>query len=73
MVHDTYDDVQRSGKYYGGDTAYSFNTESLPYEAETTYDGAEATDPSYNGIEKSIYDPVLNTGCPQCGSLRYNR
>lgn len=28
---------------------------------------------TYNGVARTIYDPILAQGCPQCGTLRYNK
>jgi len=70
----TYDDVDFTGlEYYGGDTDILYDDDRFSYNSEITYDGARASDPSYDGIEKTIYDPVVTTGCPQCGTLRYNK
>ena len=38
----------------------------------TEYDTGE-TAKTYDAIDKTIYDPIVKSGCPQCGTLLYNK
>ena len=57
--------------HYGARDGWGINytkTGSRAYDdADVKYDGTEA----YDG--KSIYDPVVTGGCPQCGTYMYNK
>ena len=66
----TYDDVERTGLTYGGDTAITYNEEDV-YDNPNEYDGGTGT--NYNGVEKTIYDPIVHSGCSQCGTMRYDK
>jgi len=50
--------------------------DSEEYDAELYYDsydsGKKDGSLSYDSV-KLIYDPIVHTGCPQCGTLRYNK
>jgi len=72
----TYDNLELNHglERYGGDTAIAYDMPQEEYDSDQgTYDGSQPSDPSYDGITRTTYDPVLNTGCPQCGTLRYNK
>jgi hypothetical protein len=57
--------------YAGGSESY--NTPIEYSKADCTYStGRDASkDVNYSGIEKTIYDPIVKQGCPQCGCLLY--
>ena len=48
-----------------------YNDASTHYVGQEEYDGGTGT--TYDGIDRTIYDPVVKSGCPQCGTLRYNK
>ena len=72
------------GKTYNEPTVNYDEGSSIGYEGSETYDqeiinsedlhydGGTNT-LNYDGIEKSIYDPVVTSGCPSCGTLLYNK
>lgn len=66
----TYNDVERTGLIYGGKTALSYEEQDV-YNNPSLYDGG--TGLNYNGVEKTIYDPIVHAGCKQCGTLRYDK
>lgn len=59
-----------SNETYGGDTDQAYNDGSI-YDPDTTYDAG--TGKNYDCVDRTIYDPIVHTGCPQCGTLRYDK
>ena len=48
--------------------------EIIPYDkADADYDSGQTADSqiNYNGVARTIYDPVVTNGCPNCGTLLY--
>lgn len=69
VVYKTYN--ESSVNYAGGSESYNhtitYNKDDCTYST-----GRNATkDLNYNGIEKTIYDPIQTQGCPNCGCLLY--
>ena len=68
-VYKTYD--EKTENYQCGSEDYD---SIIPYNKEdSAYDAGRdnSNDLGYDGIEKTIYDPVQKQGCPQCGTLLY--
>jgi len=62
------------------DATVNYEQGSEGYDTTITYDkadvsydtGADTTSHlGYDGIDKTIYDPIQTSGCPQCGTLLY--
>jgi len=65
---------------YDQDITYEPGTEA--YDTDIIYDRNDANYDTganssgyitYDGVAKTIYDPIVTSGCPQCGTLRYNK
>jgi len=68
----TYDQVDQN--YQDGAAGYTEpNTEydKNSYSYDTGLD--DSSQINYDGIAKTIYDPVQTGGCSQCGTLLYNK
>ena len=68
-VSKTYD--EKTENYQCGSEDYDT---IIPYNKEnSTYDSGrdDSNDLGYDGIERTIYDPIQKQGCPKCGTLLY--
>ena len=65
IVTATYD----SSEAYQPATA-EYNYDNV-YEDSDLYDGGSGI--GYDGVIRTIYDPVVTGGCPQCGTFLYNK
>jgi hypothetical protein len=66
IVTATYDS---SDLDYNPDTVV-YNYDNV-YDDSDLYDGGSGT--AYDGVIRTIYDPVVTGGCPQCGTFLYNK
>ena len=67
----TYDD--KTATYENGtedyDAAVEYDQGLRGYD--TGNDSSQSL--NYDAVTKTIYDPVVTMGCPQCGNLLYNK
>jgi hypothetical protein len=54
--------------YEPASAEYNYNN---VYDNDQEYDGG--TGIAYDGVERTIYDPIVTSGCPQCGTFLYNK
>ena len=65
IVKATYDS---SDGYESGTELYQYDN---VYNNPDLYDGGSGL--AYDGVIRTIYDPVVTGGCPQCGTFLYNK
>ena len=69
IVRATYDQGEGStGLYEPGTDVYEHDN---VYNNPDLYDGGSGL--AYDGVIRTIYDPVVTGGCPQCGTFLYNK
>lgn len=68
----TYDEITQNYE----DGANEYDDQNTEYDKNSvSYDtGLDDTNQiNYDGISRTIYDPIVTSGCPQCGTLLYNK